>query len=90
MTIIRDITNLSVCQDCMLIIANDDASGISEERLAEILDAWEACWSSYMFGCGNDDPAADEDGTYGFRAAGCDACGTSDHGDRYAAHAFPV
>lgn len=81
-----DHTDLSVCTDCIMLIANGDASGMSENRYEEIVDAWDAQWPAHRFGLGN----ADEDGDHGFRTSECGACGSGVHGDRFAAHAFPI
>lgn len=80
-TILDD--NFMVCADCLMIIANDDASGLdyamdedaAAERENEIRESIAALEGRVAVG----DSENDEE----FSSSACDCCGTRDAGSRH-------
>ena len=71
--------DLSVCIDCMMLIANGEGTDEHADRVA-------GQWPDHYLGCGN----SDEDGTAcAFASRRCEGCGSDLGGSRYAAHAWP-
>ncbi len=68
-----------VCADCLMIIANGDASGMDDETEKRVL-AGIAAIDGYL-AC-NDDPETGE-GTRDFSSNSCDVCGTHLAGSRH-------
>lgn len=67
-----DVAELSVCTDCIMLLANGEGSG-------ETVDAITARWGDqgrHLV------PGGDE---LGFSTTECDTCGDALHGDRFAA-----
>lgn len=75
------VTDLSVCTDCLLIIANDDDSGIVDP-----IGHRAAMRAISLVQPGHLVPG-DED--LGFCTTRCDSCGQALHGDRYRAYLVP-
>lgn len=75
--------DLIVCQDCIMIIANDDGSGIEDEQEhRERIELGVFRLGGGYLGIGNTERT---DG-YGFTTSGCDLCLDPCHGDMFPAH----
>ena len=81
---VKVINELSVCQDCLQAIANDDYSGLDyaygtieaeevKDRIVSGIEAWSK--HGHLVAAGDD---------YGFCRTPCDVCGDPLDGDRYA------
>ena len=72
--------DIKVCEDCMMIIANDDDSGMSEEQATtcrEGIEQWNA--NGYYLCVGDSDSDQYEE----FSRSTCDCCGQRLHGSRH-------
>lgn len=83
MTAAGEYTELSVCTDCAMLIANGEEPPESKEpgEHAALIDAR---WHGYYLALG----AGDEDDDRGFSMRSCDGCGSHLGGDRFAATAW--
>ena len=70
----------SVCIDCALAIANDDVSGMSDERYREWADG---CDRIALYELGDVVMACSEDCEGRFSWSPCDHCGSELGGDRH-------
>jgi len=57
-------TELLICDDCLMVVANGDTSGIAPERVDHVLDSVEALGLHVVPG----------DDTHEFTRHGCDCC----------------
>lgn len=71
--------DISVCQDCLMLIANGDTSGAADDYPG-LLPEWDGWYLA---------PGGEEDDE-GFSRSGCEGCGSSLGGDRYKVRAFKI
>jgi hypothetical protein len=67
-----------VCVDCILIIANDDDSGMTEERAREVRLALDRNSSNGTYIC-----CGDSENDHDFSWSECDCCGSRLGGSRH-------
>ena len=73
-----NITDISVCQDCIMILANGDCGENSEEHADRMYSEW---WTP---GCTHQMVLGGEE--LGFSMSDCEGCGDTLGGDRFSAH----
>lgn len=67
---------LSVCQDCLMALANDDYSGISDDARVDAVKLGVVRLGCHAVAVGDE---------YGFRRSPCECCQDCDPGERYSA-----
>ena len=72
------ITNIAVCTDCIMLIANGDGDDAHADVMSDQ-------WPNHHFGYGGD-PDDDAD----FAWIPCEGCGSTLGGSRHAAHVWPT
>lgn len=71
----------SACGDCVIVIANDDTSGMTDERATEVragIARTSSDGSNVVVACQEDEGTCED-----FSSRPCDVCGTSLAGDRH-------
>jgi hypothetical protein len=90
--------NLSICVDCLQVLANGVESDEQQRVSERMTEKWGATdislgMSTGVWGCGHDHEATSEDHAenceyLGFSIWDCQGCGSDIGGDRFAAHAW--
>lgn len=68
-----------VCVDCMIVIANNDTSGVADDHYQAVIDGVAALGGS-----------AYVSGDAGFMSFSCDCCGDTDAGERFEVNLMEV